>query len=62
MIRNKREYNEMSTQKNGVYFTTDKLSTLRREFDQQTQNYHSTQSGLVSEVVNVACRSIYPIF
>jgi len=37
-----------------VYFTTDKLSTLRREYDQQTQNYNSTQSGLVTEVVTVA--------
>lgn len=53
-IRNKREYKEISTQKNGVYFTTDKLSSLRREYDQQTSNYNSTQSGLVAEVVAVA--------
>ncbi|KAF8468885.1 muts domain V-domain-containing protein [Kalaharituber pfeilii] len=54
VIRNNREYREISTQKNGVYFTTEKLSALRRDFDQQTQNYNSTQSGLVNEVVNVA--------
>lgn len=53
-IRNKKEYKECSTQKNGVYFTTDSLSSLRREHDQQTSNYNSTQSGLVAEVVNVA--------
>ncbi|KAF8436443.1 muts domain V-domain-containing protein [Terfezia claveryi] len=54
VIRNNRDYREISTQKNGVYFTTDRLSTLRREYDQQTQNYNSTQSGLVNEVVAVA--------
>ncbi|KAF3911672.1 hypothetical protein AA313_de0202885 [Arthrobotrys entomopaga] len=53
-IRNNRQYKEISTQKNGVYFTTDKLSSLRRDFDQYTQNYNRTQTGLVQEVVNVA--------
>ncbi|KAI5790687.1 muts domain V-domain-containing protein [Peziza echinospora] len=53
-IRNNRDYREISTQKNGVYFTTERLSGLRREFDQQTQSYNSTQSGLVAEVVVVA--------
>ncbi|PYH80019.1 hypothetical protein BO82DRAFT_375896 [Aspergillus uvarum CBS 121591] len=41
-IRNKREYQECSTQKNGVYFTTSTMQALRREHDQ------------LSEVVNVA--------
>ncbi|KAL8950708.1 MAG: hypothetical protein Q9222_003267 [Ikaeria aurantiellina] len=53
-IRNKKQYQECSTQKNGVYFTTSTLSTLRREHDQLSQNYNRTQSGLVSEVVQVA--------
>ncbi|KAL8909214.1 MAG: hypothetical protein Q9207_000388 [Kuettlingeria erythrocarpa] len=53
-IRNKKQYQECSTQKNGVYFTTAHLATLRREHDQLTQNYNRTQSGLVSEVVGVA--------
>lgn len=53
-IRNKKQYQECSTQKNGVYFTTSHLSTLRREHDQLSQNYNRTQSGLVSEVVAVA--------
>lgn len=60
-IRNKREYQEISTQKNGVYFTTTTLSSLRREFDQLSENYNRTQSGLVSEVVSVAA-SYSPIF
>ncbi|PYI13979.1 hypothetical protein BO99DRAFT_426670 [Aspergillus violaceofuscus CBS 115571] len=41
-IRNKREYQECSTQKNGVYFTTSTMQALRREHDQ------------LSEVVNLA--------
>ena len=60
-IRNKREYQEISTQKAGVYFTTTNLSSLRREFDKLSENYNRTQSGLVSEVVAVAA-SYCPVF
>jgi DNA mismatch repair ATPase MutS len=30
-IRNKKQYQECSTQKNGVYFTTSTLQAMRRE-------------------------------
>ncbi|EPE03362.1 dna mismatch repair protein msh-2 [Ophiostoma piceae UAMH 11346] len=53
-IRNNSHYQECSTQKNGVYFTTKELQALRREFDQLSHNYNRTQSSLVSEVVGVA--------
>ncbi|KAK4462563.1 putative DNA mismatch repair protein msh-2 [Cladorrhinum samala] len=53
-IRGKSKYLECSTQKNGVYFTTKTMQGLRREFDQLSQNYNRTQSGLVNEVVGVA--------
>ncbi|KAI5817471.1 muts domain V-domain-containing protein [Pyronema omphalodes] len=53
-IRNKKEYKEITTQKNGVYFTTNTLKDLNRDTDQATQNYDRTQRGLVDEVVNVA--------
>ncbi|CZT49917.1 probable DNA mismatch repair protein msh-2 [Rhynchosporium secalis] len=53
-IRNKKGYQECSTQKNGVYFTTQKLQSIRREFDQLSENYNRTQSSLVNEVVSVA--------
>ncbi|KAK3068311.1 MSH2 protein, partial [Teratosphaeriaceae sp. CCFEE 6253] len=33
-IRNKKQYQECSTQKNGVFFTTVKMTNYRREFDQ----------------------------
>ena len=53
-IRNKSRYQECSTQKNGVYFTTKPMQGYRREYDQLSQNYNRTQSGLVNEVVHVA--------
>ncbi|KAK0517018.1 hypothetical protein JMJ35_000173 [Cladonia borealis] len=53
-IRLKQRYQECSTQKNGVYFTTHRMTELRREIQQLTENYNRTQSGLVSEVVGVA--------
>lgn len=53
-IRNKSAYQECSTQKNGVYFTTKTLQNLRREYDQLSQNYNRTQASLVNEVVGVA--------
>ena len=53
-IRMKQRYQECSTQKNGVYFTTSRMTELRREIQQLTENYNRTQSGLVSEVVGVA--------
>jgi DNA mismatch repair protein MSH2 len=48
-IRQKKQYQEI-----GVYFTTSTLLEKRREFDQMSENYNRTQSGLVNEVVSVA--------
>ncbi|KAL9624982.1 MAG: hypothetical protein Q9160_000711 [Pyrenula sp. 1 TL-2023] len=60
-IRGKPMYQECSTQKNGVYFTTSHLQSLRREHDQLSASYNRTQSSLVSEVVSVAA-SYTPVF
>ncbi|VUC23710.1 unnamed protein product [Clonostachys rosea] len=60
-IRNNSSYQECSTQKNGVYFTTKQLQAYRREYDQLSQNYNRTQSSLVHEVVQVAA-SYCPVF
>jgi DNA mismatch repair protein MSH2 len=57
-IRNKSTYKEISTQKNGVYFTTNKLQDLRRDHDQLSGTYNRKQSSLVSEVVQVAASYI----
>ena len=60
-IRNKKDYQECSTQKNGVYFTTSAMASMRREHDQLSENYNRTQRGLVNEVVTVAA-SYCPVF
>ncbi|ETN45371.1 DNA mismatch repair protein msh-2 [Cyphellophora europaea CBS 101466] len=57
-IRNKSAYKEISTQKNGVYFTTTTLMDLRRDYDQYSSTYNRKQSSLVSEVVQVAASYI----
>lgn len=59
-IRNKSKYQECSTQKNGVFFTTQKLAEYRREFDRLSENYNRTQTSLVNEVVDVA-KSYCPV-
>ncbi|KAL2884666.1 DNA mismatch repair protein msh-2 [Ceratocystis lukuohia] len=53
-IRNNKDYQECSTQKNGVYFTTKTLQKLRREHDQLTEQYNRQQNGLSAEVIKVA--------
>ena len=53
-IRSKSKYSEVSTMKNGVYFTTTELVNLRRQHDNLSNSYNRTQGGLVSEIVAVA--------
>ncbi|GAB7355416.1 hypothetical protein MBLNU459_g5932t1 [Dothideomycetes sp. NU459] len=53
-IRNKKQYQECATMKNGVFFTNSTMRSYRQEFDQLSESYNRTQSGLVNEVVSVA--------
>lgn len=53
-IRNKSNYKEVQTMKNGVYFTTSKMQELRRDHDQFSEKYNRKQSSLVADVVGVA--------
>lgn len=53
-LRGKKGYQECATMKNGVFFTNSEMLAMRREFDQLSENYNRTQSGLVNEVVSVA--------
>ncbi|KAL5514499.1 hypothetical protein ACEPAG_2588 [Sanghuangporus baumii] len=45
---------ELGTNKSGVYFTTRKLKDLAADYQEITDSYSRTQSGLVKEVVNIA--------
>ena len=53
-LRNHKGYMELTTQKNGVYFTTSNLKRKSTEYSELTVQYKRTQSGLVKEVVAIA--------
>ncbi|KAB5589999.1 DNA mismatch repair protein msh-2 [Ceratobasidium theobromae] len=53
-IHNKRQYNEISTQKSGTLFTTSRLRELANEYGSLSDQYTRAQSGLVKEVVAIA--------
>jgi DNA mismatch repair protein MSH2 len=55
IMRNKK-YIELGTIKSGVFFTTRTLKELATEYAESTNMYSKTQSGLVKEVVNIACK------
>lgn len=50
------KYIELGTIKSGVYFTTKKLKALSTDHQETTHEYQRTQSGLVKEVVSIACK------
>ncbi|OBZ78347.1 DNA mismatch repair protein msh-2 [Grifola frondosa] len=53
-IFGKKKYIELTTLKNGVFFTTKALKELATDYQEATESYQRTQSGLVKEVVNIA--------
>ncbi|KAF8605730.1 DNA mismatch repair protein MSH2 [Ceratobasidium sp. AG-I] len=57
-IHNKRQYNEISTQKSGTLFTTTTLRELANEYGSLSDQYSRAQSGLVKEVVGIAATYI----
>ncbi len=58
----KKKYIELNAQKSGVFFTTSALKELSTEHTEVTEQYSRTQSGLVKEVVNIACESSWASF
>lgn len=53
-----KKYIELGTVKSGVYFTTKTLKSLATEYQETSEEYQRTQSGLVKEVVNIACEHL----
>ncbi|GBE87515.1 DNA mismatch repair protein msh-2 [Sparassis crispa] len=51
---NGKKYIELGTLKSGLFFTTKTLKELAGEYQETTESYSRTQSGLVKEVVNIA--------
>ncbi|KAL2919102.1 MSH2 protein [Polyrhizophydium stewartii] len=59
-IRGKPEFLEMSTQKAGVLFTTQKLRMLSNEFIELTESYEALQGNLAKEVITIT-GSYFPV-
>ncbi|KAF9583835.1 MutS-like protein, partial [Lunasporangiospora selenospora] len=53
-LRNKSSYIELTTQKNGVLFTTTKMRAASQAFSETSQEYEKTQSSLAKEVIAIA--------
>ncbi|KAF9432494.1 MutS-like protein, partial [Entomortierella beljakovae] len=52
-LRNKSSYIELTTQKNGVMFTTTKMRAASQSFSETSQEYERTQSSLAKEVIGI---------
>jgi DNA mismatch repair protein MSH2 len=57
-LRNKSKYIELTTQKNGVYFTTSSLKSLSDKHREFVQEYNTKQSSLVREVMLIVATYI----
>ncbi len=53
MIRNKKEYIEIATQKSGVLFTTLELRHLSQSFDDFSRQYDTQQQTVVKEILQI---------
>jgi DNA mismatch repair protein MSH2 len=53
MIRNKKEYMEIATQKSGVLFTTAELRQLSQSFDDLSRQYDIQQQTVVKEILQI---------
>jgi DNA mismatch repair protein MSH2 len=56
--KNNKDYIELGMVKSGVFFTTKTLRKLAENHKDYSEGYDKAQSGLVKEVVNIACRFI----
>ncbi|KZT68906.1 DNA mismatch repair protein [Daedalea quercina L-15889] len=54
LVTNTKKYIELGVTKSGNFFTTKALKELANEYQETTEQYQKTQSGLVKEVVNIA--------
>jgi DNA mismatch repair protein MSH2 len=54
LIRNKKQYIDLATQKSGSIFTTAHLRKKSEEFSKLQEEYEKKQRELVKEVVSIA--------
>jgi DNA mismatch repair protein MSH2 len=60
-IKGKRGYTDIATIKGGVYFTTSALKELDEEFRTLSDQYSTTQSKLVQDVIGIAATYCSPL-
>lgn len=60
-IRGKHQYEELSTQKQGVFFTTKALREQSNRYADLAGQYDSKQSVIVREVIDV-CGAVFFFF
>jgi|ERR1700691_2310787 DNA mismatch repair ATPase MutS len=56
-----KKFIDLGTTKSGVFFTTRTLKDLAADYKETTTTYSRTQTGLVKEVVNIACKSVHRV-
>jgi DNA mismatch repair protein MSH2 len=53
-LRNGNRYIELTTQKNGMYFTTPSLKSMSDKYTELARQYDSRQSSVVKEIIAIA--------
>lgn len=56
-IHGNKAYIEYGNTKAGIFFTTIKLKEAATDYKDSMSDYTKVQSGLVKEIVNIACMS-----
>ncbi|KNC99246.1 mismatch repair ATPase MSH2 [Spizellomyces punctatus DAOM BR117] len=60
VLRGQREYIELATRKDGVYFTTSTLRRLSNDYSDLSAQYEKVQSNLVKDVIEITA-SYFPV-
>jgi hypothetical protein len=60
VLAGKKKYTELSTQKAGVLFTSEKLKDTAIEYAHTRDQYNRAQSTLVAEVVSISGTFFFP--
>jgi DNA mismatch repair protein MSH2 len=58
-IHGNKSYIEYGNTKAGIFFTTIKLKEAASDYKDAMNDYSKVQSGLVKEIVTIACMSIF---
>ena len=58
-IHGNKAYIEYGNTKAGIFFTTIKLKEAASDYKDAMNDYTKVQSGLVKEIVNIACAFIF---